>query len=179
MAKGLSHEVLSKWAKLIAAEVEPEREALAPMMLEAYLHGGRARRQLFKNAPTLGGILPDGGISLLPFAYLAFTTVVAGLTKIYNAGGLQFLTDLLSVWKNLLEIVKMRKSVREEAHTVTRETDPLLLLRRTMEEVQQILERQGLPTEQCELVSFRVMKVLLQEPAEAVQLVRTFHNEKE
>ena len=35
MTTGLSTEILSKWAKRIAVELEPEREAIAPMMLDA------------------------------------------------------------------------------------------------------------------------------------------------
>lgn len=178
MTKGLSPEMLSKWARRIAVEVDPEREALAPMMMEVYLRGGRERRQLFESASTVGGILPDGGASLLPYAFLALSWVATGLMQMCSAGGLSALSDLLSCWKNLLELVKTRKRLKEEAGAPKGQDDALVGLRRVLEEVQRVLEKQGLPTEQCELVSYRVMKVLLQEPDEAVQFVRGFQGGK-
>jgi hypothetical protein len=178
MSTGLSPEMMDRWAKRIAVEIDPDREALAPMMLKAYMRGGRDRKQLFECAPTLGGVLPDGGASLLPYAFLALGWVATGLTQLCSAGGLSVLSDLLSCGKNLLELVKIRKVQSEETGSSRGRDEMLSGLHHILEEVQQGLEKQGLPTEQCELVSYRVMKVLLQEPAEAAQLVQGFQPAK-
>ena len=114
MTTGLSTEILSMWAKRIAVEVEPEREAIAPMMLDAYLHGGRERRQLFARVPMVGGILPDGGASLLPYAYLALSTLAAELVHLCSGKGLSTLSDLLSCWKNWLELGQDSKDAERE-----------------------------------------------------------------
>jgi hypothetical protein len=167
---------LTEWATRIAMEVEPEREALAPMMMAAYLRGGRERSQLFESTPTLGGFLPDGGISLLPYAFLALTKVAAGLMKIYDSGGLGVVTDLLRAWKTWLEVVRERKPITQQNST-RGPAESLISLRRVLEEIQGTLQTQGLPQEQCELVSYRVMKTLLQRPAEAAQFIETFGTE--
>ncbi len=175
MTEDFSSDSISKWAKRIAAEIEPESEALAPMMMEAYLRGGRDRRQLFENKAELGGFLPDGGALLLPFAYMALSYIAKGLLKLYQSGGLSGISNLLSIWKNAFDLIKTRKA-REEAHAVT-ETEARRSLRHTLDEVQRALREQGLSTDQCELICYRVMMVLLDEPIEGAQLVRTFQSE--
>ena len=176
MTNGLSPEALSKWAKRIASEVDPEYEPLAPMMLEAYLRGGRERKQLFDSAPTVGAILPDGGTSLLPFAFLALSWIATNLSKLYRSGGISALSDLFSLWKSWLELAKTRKTMNAEPSVPEVQHEALFSLRRILDEVQQVLEKQGLPTEQCELVSYRVMKALLNEPNEAAAFVKALQN---
>lgn len=178
MNKELSPETLSKLAKRIAIEIDPEYEALAPMMLEAYMRGGRERRQLFETAPTLGGIMPDGGASILPYAFLALSWVVTQLMRLSNSGGVRTLSDFLSLWKNCLELVKDLKTQNKEAIAPEGRSEALVGLRRILDEVQKTLERQGLPKEQSELVGYRVMKVLLQEPVEAAKFVIMFKEGK-
>lgn len=175
MADKLSPEILNKWARSIAVEVDPAREALAPMMVEAYLRGGRQRRQLFESVDTPGGFLPEGAISLLPYAFLALSWVANELMHLARNGGLSALSDLLSCWKSWLELAKARKALEEEATSHQTHSEALDDLNRVLTAVQRALEKQGLPIEQCELVTYRVMKVLVQEPNEAAQVVKTFH----
>lgn len=167
---------LAIWAKRIAQEVEPEQEDLAPMMMAAYLRGGKERKQLFENKSELGGFLPDGGLSLLPFAYLAVVKLADLLVAFYQAGGLRVITDLLEAWKSWLEVAKERHSATSHTATSADRAEPLLSLRRVLDEIQGTLHAQGLPQEQCELVSYRVMKALLKEPAGAAEFVTTLGN---
>ncbi len=162
------------WAKRIAQEVEPEQEDLAPTMMAAYLRGGRDRKQLFESKSELGGFLPDGGLSLLPFAYLAVMKLAELIVSFYQADGLRVITDVLKAWKSWLEVAKERASATSHTATPTDVAEPLPSLRRVLDEIQETLHAQGLPREQCELITYRVMKALLKEPAEAAQLLTAF-----
>lgn len=122
--------------------------------------------------------MPDGEPSLLPYAFLALNWIATQLMQLCSSGGISALSDLLSLWKNWLELVKTQKTLKEEAGAPEGRNEPLVGLRRVLEEVQRALEKQGLPTEQCELVSYRVMKALLQEPVEAAKFVKIFQGHK-
>lgn len=171
-------DMLNKWAKMIAVEVAPEYEPLAPMMMTAYLRGGKERKQLFESASIAGGFLPDGGLSFLPYAFLALSGIAAPLMQLCSSLGLGTINDLLNCWKSLLEVIDVQKKLNEKPEVANKGNDTLAALRRVMDEVQKSLKKQGLTKEQADLVSYRVMKALLQEPNEGAQFIQAFQEGK-
>jgi hypothetical protein len=161
------------WARKIAMEIDPAYEPLAPMYLEAYVRGGRERQQLFEQVAVVGGVVGEGGISLLPYAFAALSGIAAQLGKLCGGGGLSLLSDLLACWKNWLELIQLKAST-DTTRKSEDESGDLAALRRVLATVQGSLEQQGLAPEQSELITYRVMKVLLQAPAEAAQLLSKF-----
>lgn len=161
------------WARKIAMEIDPAYEPLAPIYLEAYVRGGKERQQLFERVATVGGVVGDGGISLLPYAFAALSGIAAQVANLCGSGGLTLVGDLLACWKNWLELARVRASAKAAKNSED-DHGELAALRRVMATVQRGLQQQGLAAEQCELITYRVMKVLLQEPAQAAQLLAEF-----
>lgn len=174
---GVLPKIADQWARKIAVEIDPAYEPLAPMYLEAYLCGGKKRRQLFEQVAMVGGVTGDGGISLLPYAFAALSAIAAQLANLCSSGGLNILRDLLACWKNWLELVQVKAAV-PPTQVPEKHHGALASLKRVLETVQRGLEQQGLSPEQSELVTYRVMKALLQEPDDAAQLLSVFSEGK-
>ncbi|MGE4561228.1 MAG: hypothetical protein AB7E77_13575 [Desulfobulbus sp.] len=169
-------EKVSQWSRRIAVEIDPDYEPLAPMYLAAYLRGGNERRQLFEQVATVGGVAAGGGRSLLPYAFAVVSGIAAQAARLCGGGGLALLSDLLTLWKNWLELVQVQKDSAETADASRDKPDELMALRRVLATVQRELAQQGLPVEQCELITFRVMKALLDRPEEAAELLTLFRD---
>jgi hypothetical protein len=174
---GVFPEIADHWARKIAVEIDPAYEPLAPMYLKAYLRGGKERQQLFEQVPMVGGVTGEGGYSLLPYAFAALSAIAVQLANLCSGGGLHILSDLLACWKNWLELVQV-KATPSPTEVAEGHHGELASLRRVLETVQRGLEQQGLPSEQSELVTYRVMKALLQEPADAAQLLSVLPEDK-
>jgi hypothetical protein len=178
MAKRELSPELAVWAKNIAQEVDSENLALAPMMLDAYLQGGERRKQLFKNDAMVGGFLAEGIVSLLVFAFSALSFIGNELMQLQASGGFDAINSLLSSWKTWLELLKNRESLNEKIKSPNGRNAELASLYRVSQRVEKNLQgKYGLSIEQSELVTYQVIKSLLEEPDQGAKLVADFPRE--
>lgn len=169
---------LVAWAKRIALEIDPDNEALAPMMLDAYLQGGAKRKQLFENDAMVGSFAAEGIASLLGFAFMALSFIGNELTALQASGGLDAINNLLGGWKTWLEILKNKQSLKEKAESPAEKSDELNTLYRVSQKVERALRKRGLSMEQSELLTYQVIKSLLEEPDGGAKLIAEFPTER-
>ena len=167
---------LVNWAKRTALEVDPDNEDLAPMMLNAYLQGGQNRKQLFERDAVVGSFSSEGILPLLAFAFTALSLIGKELMELQVSGGLDAINGLLSAWKTWLEALKARQSLKEKASTEGKR-DEYASLYRILQKVEKSLRKRGLSREQSELLTYQVIKSLLEEPDEGAKIIAEFPSE--
>ena len=175
--QALTPELVS-WAKRIALKVDPDNEALAPMMLDAYLQGGSKRKQLFERDAMVGSFLAEGILPLLAFAFTALSLIGKELMELQASGGLRAINSLLSGWKTWLEALKTRQSLKEKAESPEGKKDDFASLYRVSQKVEKALQKRGLSMEQSELLTYHVIKSLLEEPGGGAKLIAEFPKEQ-
>jgi hypothetical protein len=162
---------LEAWAKRIAQDVDPDNEDLAPMMLDAYLQGGAKRKQLFARDVMAGSFLAEGMEPLLAFAFMALGFIGKELMQLQSSGGLSAINNLLIGWKTWLEILKTRPSLTEKAKSPEGKNDTLASLYSISQKVEKTLVKGGLSIEQAEVLTYRVIKSLLEDPDKGAKII--------
>ncbi|MFO1434065.1 MAG: hypothetical protein U1F76_28920 [Candidatus Competibacteraceae bacterium] len=169
---------LVAWAKRIALEIDPDNEALVPMMLDAYLQGGAKRKQLFESDAMVGSFAAEGIVSLLGFAFMALSFIGNELMALQASGGLGAINNLLSGWKTWLEVLKTQQSFKEKTQSPVEKSDELASLYRVSQKVEKALRKRGLSMEQSESLTHIVIKALLEEPDGGAKLIAEFPTER-
>jgi hypothetical protein len=159
----------TRFALLITTEIAPDEIDLAPSFYQAFLRGGRARKELFiRSGGEPGAFSPDGLVLVIP----------AILSAISLAGPLllQLLTDsILSNIKTMLEVLDHAKPKKDPAMAPTPPSIAVdsEILRRVAEAMGQDLRRHGIVGDQADAMTYRVLKVLMQHPEDAQGFVQT------
>ena len=159
---------LCTWSVRIAEAVASDEVDLAPMMTEAYVAGGDARKAMFRRSK--GG--PPGGFGAGQ-ATAIFPWIVRGLAVAAPAvsamlAATPYLKDFFSIVKDALDI---HRTIQEDEAVL--KDDRYETLQRAMLAVRSELETAPIPQEQRDLVVYRVMCVLLEEPSGASQFIET------
>ncbi len=172
-------EVIDLWACKLAREVAPEEGDLAPFWAQAYAAGGAARKELYAaTGTTIGGFLADGIAPVLPIVFQALSSVSAALV---SALASRYAADFLGCVKNGLTVLEINQQAGQSplraakppaAQVAIPAAEPYAPLKRLVETMGRELRAQGLGEDQCDLVTFRTLKVLLEEPQGGSQFVQ-------
>ncbi len=94
---------LTQWATNLAAAADPTEIDLASDIVEAYLAGGKARAELFKQTDTsiAGGFGPGSVIALLPWILNGIAAATKSILTILSSSEASNIVGLL---KNLMDI---------------------------------------------------------------------------
>lgn len=167
--------ILEEWSVKVAREVAPAEEDLAPELADAFVQGGRAKRDLFSRSGSLvGGFAAGETLALLPVVYQAVSTAAPVLVAVLTA---KPLVDFLGCIKTGLTVselgLKLSSRGQDQASKPAIPTDQSYVpLRRAVDVLQSELRRSGLGENEADLVTFRVLKVFLEDPRGALQFVQ-------
>lgn len=163
-------ERLSVWSTRLAEAVTPDEVELAPLVVEAYLAGGKARADLYRppNGGAVGGFGPGGAVMVFPWI-LRGLAVAAPLISAMLAAA-PHINDLLDIVKGGFDVHEAIASRKKKAAGASAE--PYVLLQKTMVVLDRELAAVPLSDEERDHICYQVMRTLLEAPREAEQVVR-------
>jgi hypothetical protein len=152
---------LNQWATDLAAAADPSEIDLAPDLVEAYLEGGEARAELFKQTDTsiAGGFGPGSVIALLPWILNGIAAAAKSILMILSSGETSNIVGLI---KDLMDIGK--EVSPQKTLEAAPQTDPYLALKRVIDTIGAELRTAGLEANEADLITFRVLNALLEDP---------------
>jgi hypothetical protein len=158
------------WATRIAEEVAPDEIDLAPSMVHAFVRGGKDKKDIFRrsrdNVPGAFGI--ELGMALLPLILEAIKYVGPMLSEFFTntkdawAGANSFIGAL-----NVLLTIGSRAERKKVEEALP--NDPYGHLKTVVAVMSKELRSSGLSSEQADLITFRVLRVMLEDPSGAAQ----------
>jgi hypothetical protein len=159
------------WAIRLAEEVAPDEAELAPTIAEAFMAGGKDRQELFAaGRSTVGGFASGAVIVILPYLFQALSMLgpllMTALSSDLSAKFLEFIT-------NAIKMIHTLNEPKSAATPPPIPVDPMYApLRQIVTAMGLELRTAGLSNEQADLVTFRVLRLLLEQPQQATQLVQ-------
>lgn len=165
-------DTVREWSVRLAHCAAPDEVDLAPAMARAFTAGGAQRDELLRRSGGVhGGFGAVDSVAVLPalFGALAHSApiVLAAL-----AAGASVLGGLTGAAKDAVEVRAALKAKPKESEAPA---NPYLPLRKAAETLTKEMQAAGMPVEQSEVVAYRVLMTLCEDPEGAGQFVRTLH----
>ncbi|MGF1566658.1 MAG: hypothetical protein ACFCVD_01045 [Nodosilinea sp.] len=155
---------LFDWSVSLAESAVPYEIDLAPDILEAYLEGGEAREELFKQTDTsiAGGFGSGTGVALLPFI---LNGIAAASKWIFTLLSSEKTSNAVSVVKDIKELLIQGKGeeAKKEVQQLS-DTNPYDALKQIIDTLGFELRKSGIPDNEADLITFRVLVNLLENP---------------
>jgi hypothetical protein len=153
-------EMIETWATEIAEAVAPEEAELAPIMVQAYLKGGKDRQGLFlqSQGDMVGGFGGADLHAILPWILNGLAIIAPLINAALTSGNVD---KYLSAIKDVLEIgdhLSRKKKVESLPDA------PYLDLKKVVAVLPKELAKAKIPQEQCELITYHVIRELLKDP---------------
>jgi hypothetical protein len=162
-------EVLDAWAVKIAEEVAPDEVDLAPVMAHAFVSGGKDKEELFRRqgGPVQGAFGPEFATAIFPGILLAIQQFGPELQETFDlASGLTGSGYYVAGAISTIIGIRGRKDREEKKETLIEDSRIKQLHSGITEEVSKI---PNLDEDQADLIAYRLLRVMLQEPTEASQ----------
>jgi hypothetical protein len=151
--------IIDQWAVQLAKSAVPSEVDLAPKLASAYINHGTC----YPVAPGPNTDISEdpvactpGGLLLLPVVFNAIAAAAQVLRSLLNLSDLK---DLIAIVSGALEIRDKTRPVIVQSETASWND-----LVQVINTIQGQLLITGLPEEQAELITFRVLKALLSDP---------------
>lgn len=165
---------VEEWSIRLAQEVAPDEAELAPMMAQAFIAGGQKRRDLFARSSAVGAFGGADLIGLMPLLYSSLAALGDPLVGTLTSSAVGGFLDCVKTSLTLVELRQKTQALRRPpgmSGARIPEDPPFAPLRGVVESLLRELQRSGLPEDRAELVTFRVLRALLEEPQAAPRFV--------
>jgi mannitol-specific phosphotransferase system IIBC component len=161
-------DIISTWSTKIVEEVAPDEVDLAPLMVQAFIQGGEERKELFRQAKggEVGAFGPGDITALFPYVLQGIAVAAPVLYSVLTSGVLE---KILSAVKDLLSI---HDSLARKKQSESFPDNPYAPLKRMVTAFSKKLQSTPIPQDQRDLITYRVLRVLLEEPSSATEFVR-------
>nr|QNO46700.1 hypothetical protein BAIACGLI_00013 [Methanosarcinales archaeon ANME-2c ERB4] len=160
--------VTDEWTKKIAEAAVPEEIDLAPSIARAFFSGEKERKQLFqrekKNVQGAFGVAEI--LLILPLILQALVSSATVLSTFISSTGLNSFLTALNTTFSFRDFGKRRQKV------ASLPDNPFLPLKTVLLTVSSELHTMGLSEEESDLITFRVLKKLLEDPAGASHFIQ-------
>jgi hypothetical protein len=169
------------WALRLAEAVAPDEIDLAPAMVDAFVAGGRARRQLFpQSGPLQGGVIAGDVQLVVPTVLVALQAAGPWLLEALASPAVSNITGAI---KNGLGIIELREKAARHAADARSQTvpgDPTavphaeadVLLSRIVQSMKREFEAMGMDRDQRDALVLRTLSVLFEDPTSAAAFVQ-------
>lgn len=160
-------EVIDEIALKIAEEAVPDEVDLAPIMAQAFIQGGKEREELFKREErsqtggfgtgefiTIFPLILNGLVESAPFLYKLLTTDVADLVSVIN------------------DVLDLRERFSHENKINLLQDNPYQPIKTVINRISTELKSSGLPQDKCDLITYRVLRALLDNPAQSTVFIK-------
>lgn len=165
-------DLIESWAIKIATEIAPSEVDLAPEMTAAYLAGGEAREQLYLQSKGggLGGFGSGATQAIFPTLLNCITAAGSAILAILCAPQVG---TILTVIKSALEIKDLAERQKKVSKELPQQT--YHSLKQTLDAFSTGLKSAGYTQDQCDLLTYRFMTTLLENPESAQEFIKPFH----
>jgi hypothetical protein len=177
---------ISMWAVRIAQDVVPDEIDQAPFVIERFVKGGKARKALLQ--PIKGGVLGGFGAealpSLLPWILHAITVAAPFLYGVLASGAINHTIELVKETNAALQTRKNKQQDLSQQQkslispSLTQTDHSYLLLRQCIDTISSILKASGRSSEECEHITYAILLLLLEDPINAEEFIRTITEKK-
>ena len=163
-------DLISSWAARIAEEAAPDEIDLAPAMAQAFIQGGKEREQLFLSAAggVPGAFGPGEGMALFPWLLKGISDAWPYLHLVL-ASATPLIATFVETINNLLEI-HGRLAPKDKAEGLP--DDPYAPLKGVIKTLSTEIRSSGISQDQSDLITFRVLRALLEDPESALTFVQ-------
>jgi hypothetical protein len=158
-------DLINTWSLKIAEQTVPDEIDLAPVMVQAFIAGGKAREDLFRQEEngTLGGFGAGAVLAIFPWILNTISAVAPILSSMLAATA--HINDFLAIVKNVLEILK-----KKEAKLLP--GNPYAPLKRAADAISKELQAVPMQQDQRDLIVYHILYALLEDPMGATQYVQ-------
>lgn len=164
---------LPGWSTRLAAAVAPDEVELAPLIVSAYVAGGRARDDLYRRSTDgqLGGFGPGATVMVFPWIIRGLTVVAPLLTVLLAAAPhVNELLDIVKSGFDLREATAKRDAKAADVQDAYLATH----LRKTLAILDRELSTLPLPQRERERICYQVLRTLLEAPDESQEVLAAF-----
>jgi hypothetical protein len=172
--------IVAEWSIRLAHEVAPDEIELAPLIAQAFIEGGEARRELFaKSGNMLGGFSAGDVATIMPFALRAVSFAGLGIASLLTS---PLLVEFLACIKGALTIQETRLRVKNRENQPQAGSplgEPLIPPRdiyKPLREITEVIGRElrgsGIGDDHSDLLTFRILKALMEDPKGASEFVQ-------
>ena len=166
-------DLVNHWATKLAESTAPDEIDLAPDIAEAYIEGGEARAELFKQTDTsvAGGFGSTSGIAILPWIFRGLWAGASALLKFLTSdntnNAVASLQGILDIHKQLKAPAEAKKQIQSMPNQA-----PYSHLKQFIETMRTELREAGLESDQADAITLRVVDTLLSDSQGAIQFIQ-------
>lgn len=166
-------EIMTDMSLKLAEDAVPDEVDLAPIMVQAFVEGGKEREELFKQeqGSVVGGFSPGGLIALFPWILRALAQHGPSIYKLLTTD----VSDLISLLDSILDL---GDRIRASQKIKSLPDNPYQPLKIVMQTISSELQVSGLPEDQCDLITYRVIRALLESPEDSTVFIKTLERSK-
>lgn len=163
-------DIIAIWAARIAEEAAPDEIDLAPAMAQAFIQGGKEREQLFVSSAggVPGAFGPGEGMALFPWLLQAVADA-GPVLLLFLASAAPLIGTFIETINNILEI-RGRLGPKDKANVLP--DDPYAPLKEVIKTLSTEIRSSGISQDQSDLITFRVLRALLEDPESALIFVQ-------
>lgn len=161
-------DIVMDWAMKIAEAVDPDEVDLALLMAEEFIKGGKNRKKLFQHSKSsvVGAFGSSDILVVFPWVLRAMATVAQSLSSVLSS---ESVGNYLLVVKDELESGQRIQPKQQLASLPDASYAPL---KKVINTISGELQESGLPAAQCDLITYRVLLELLEDPNGAFLFVQ-------
>ena len=161
---------LHEWAVKLAEQAAPDEVDLAPAIAEAVAAGGATRDELFRRSGAVqGGFGAVESLAVLPTLFRALADVAPVVLSALTSGAV-LLGGYAGAAKSVVEVRDaLRVKPKDEPES------PYLPLRMAAQTLTREMQAAGVSADQSELIAYRVLMALCEDPKGAGQFVGALH----
>jgi hypothetical protein len=165
-------DVVSVWSLRIAEEAAPYEVDIAPDMTYAFIAGGKDREELLRQSEGVPGAFgPDIAIALFPVILSAIEAagphLLHFLSTVVNQS--QDISAFATVLNSLVSVGSHFKR-RKQAESLP--DDRYAPLKKVSDDLTEELSKAGLDQDRADLITYRVLKVMIEDPSGAGQFTK-------
>jgi len=163
--------LVNDWSVRIAEEIAPDEVELAPILADAFMAGGKERKELFaKGGSTVGGFGSGAMAIVLPYILQALWMLGQPLFTILASD------SITKFFECVTNAIKLLQTVKEQKAKIAQPLIPSENLYAPLHEIIKVMGKElktaGLNKDQADLVTFRVLKLMLEQPQQATLFVQ-------
>jgi hypothetical protein len=161
-------DMIDIWSVKVAEAVAPDEIDLAPLMTQAYMTGGKKRQDLFRQADSggLGGFGPGQIQAIYPWILRAIVTTGTLLYTLLTSEATGKLLSAVETLLNIEDALERRQKAKELPD------NPYVTLKQVLENFSAGLEATGLTQDQRDLLTYKFLKTLLDDPTGGLQYIQ-------
>jgi hypothetical protein len=166
-------ELIDEIALKIAEEAVPDEIDLAPIMAQAFIQGGKDKEELFKReeGSLTGGFGVGEFIAVFPWILKALVKSSPFIYKLLT-------TDVADIASLINDVLDIREKVNRQKKIESLPDNPYQPLKTVINTISTELHSSGLPQEQCDLITYRVLRALLDNPDESTVFIKALERGK-